>query len=165
VLKFNILSSIQRFSVWIFSFLQSRDYPNILQISLPCEKDRSEFAICNMLQLILSFWQPFCLHFTEILSISHFHSLFSMHTSFQLTYCGFLIIFFQEERQVKICFWLLYFIFENIPAIFLKIPSCCRLTKRRWRWHSARAQQPAVGAAGSEVLSNDCLFYFVFFAA
>lgn len=71
-----------------------------------------------MLQLILSFWQPFCLHFTEILSISHFHSLFSMHTSFQLTYCGFLIIFFQEERQVKICFWLLYFIFENIPAIF-----------------------------------------------
>lgn len=73
----------------------------MLQISLPCEKDRSEFVTCNMLQLVLSFWQPFCLHFTEILYVCHFHSLFSMHTSFQLTYCGFLFFFSKKKGKWK----------------------------------------------------------------
>lgn len=132
MLRFNILSnskgSVHEPSIILIAYLQHLVYlvllssvdrlSNVLQISLPCEKDRSDFATCNTLQLILSFWQPFCLHFTEIFYICHFHSLFSMHTAFQLTYRGFLIIFFQEERQVKICFWLLYLIFQDIPTIF-----------------------------------------------
>lgn len=118
----------------------------MLQISLPCEKDRSEFVTCNMLQLVLSFWQPFCLHFTEILYVCHFHSLFSMHTSFQLTYCGFLF-FFPRRKASENLFLVTLFDFSKHPIFWMletdkekmEVAQCQGTTTcgwSSWQWSS-----------------------------